>query len=103
MQVEGLLAIHSGATPDLVIEASHSVRDVYAVVRQPSTGAPIVLELKQDGSPYCTLSIPEGATISSSVDGFSLPPLREGARLSLDITSVGQSNPGGDLTVIVRL
>jgi hypothetical protein len=103
IQVEGFLAIQAGAAPDLVIESAHSVRDVYAVVRHPASETDIALELKQDGLSYCSLTIPAGALISPSVDGFGLEPLREGARISLDIQSVGQNQPGSDLTVILRL
>ncbi len=102
-QVEGFLAIQTGAAPDLVVESSHSVRDVYAVVRQPASETDIALELKQDGQSYCLLTIPAGAWISPPADGLVLGPLKEGARLSLDIQSVGQGQPGSDLTVILRL
>ena len=46
---------------------------------------------------------PPETLISSSQDGLLLPPLLTGARVTLDITSVGQANPGSDLTVIIRL
>ncbi len=103
LQVEGYLAIRANATPDLIVEAPHSVRDVYAVVRQPSTDLPIRIELKQDGEPYCTLTISPGALVSNAIDGFGLAPLQEGSKLSVDLTSVGQANPGSDLTIILRL
>jgi hypothetical protein len=32
-----------------------------------------------------------------------LPPLQAGAQLSLDITMVGATSPGADLTVVIRL
>jgi hypothetical protein len=103
LEVEGFLAVENGATPDLVIETSHAVRDIYAVVRQAPSESPIGIRLNQDGSVYCTLTIPAGALIASTQDGALLPPLQSGARLTMDITSVGQTNPGSDLTVIIRL
>jgi len=103
IDVEGFLAIENGAATDLLIEADHSARDVYAVVSQAPTDTPIGLRLNQNGSVYCTLTIPVGALISPSQDGLLLPPLLTGARVTLDITSVGQTNPGSDLTVIIRL
>jgi hypothetical protein len=102
-QVEGFLAIETGATPDLIVEQTHSVRDVYGVVRQASGGGPVQLQVNQNGAAYCSLTIASGAVISNSVAGASLPPLTAGARLSLDITMVGPTNPGADLTVIIRL
>jgi hypothetical protein len=104
--VEGFLAIQSGAAPPLVIEAAHSVRDIFAIVGEAPSGGPVDLQLRQDDVVHCTLRIPSGATISDVVGGFGLPPLRAGARLELDIVSVAQtsdSTPGGDLTVTIRL
>ncbi len=102
-QVEAFLAIETGATPDLIVESAHSVRDVFATIRQAPVGGPVELQINQNGALYCSLTIADGATISNSVLGTSLPSLISGARLSLDITMVGPTNPGADLTVIIRL
>ena len=103
IEVEGFLAIENGVTPDLVVEATHAARDVFAVVRQAPAGGPIEVHLNQNGVLYCTLTIAAGSTNADPVDGFGLPPLLSGARLSADITQVGTTAPGADLTVIVRL
>jgi hypothetical protein len=103
IEVEGFLAIENGAAPDLLIEATHSVLDIYAVVRLKPTESPVVIRLNQNGALYCTLTIPPNSQFSNTVDGFLLPPLLSGARVTMDITSVGGTNPGSDLTVIVRL
>jgi hypothetical protein len=106
IQVEGYLAIQSDVAPPLVIEETHSVRDIFAVVREAPTGAPIQLQLRHDAQAYCTLTIPAGATVSNVVWGFGLPPLEAEKQLSLDILWVGQGVnefPGKDLTVTVRL
>jgi len=101
--VEAFLAIETGATPDLIVEDSHTVRDVYAVLRQGPSGGPVQLQINQNDVAYCSLTIANGATVSNSVSGFSLPPLTAGARLSLDIAAVGATSPGADLTVILRM
>ena len=106
IQVDGFLAIEDNAAPPLVIEESHSVRDVFATVRDAPTNAPVEMELRQDGELYCELTIPAGARVSNVVDGFGLAPLRERAELTLHIVSVGQTSdttPGRDLTVTIRL
>jgi len=95
--------VENGAAPDLLIEASHTVGDIYAVVRQAASKSPIEIRLNQNGSVYCTLTIPAGGTISNPQDGTLLPPLISGARVTMDITAVGQTNPGSDLTVSIRL
>jgi hypothetical protein len=103
IEVEGFLAVENGAAPDLLIEASHTVGDIYAVVRQAASESPIEIRLNQNGSVYCILTIPAGGTISNPQDGTLLPPLISGARVTMDITAVGQTNPGSDLTVSIRL
>jgi hypothetical protein len=102
IQVDGFLAIEMDATPELVVDAPHSVRDVFAVVKTPADG-PIELLLKRNGTGYCSLTIYGGETMSNIVNGFGLAPLESGARIGLDIVTVGQTNPGADLTVIMRL
>ena len=106
IQVEGALAIQTNAAPPLLVDTAHSVRDVYAVVSNAPTGAPITMQLTQNGQPYCQLTIPSGATTSNVVDGFALGPLQAEAQIGLDITSVVQTAntaPGSDLTVTIRL
>jgi hypothetical protein len=102
IQVSGFLAVDSTPSPVLVVEAAHAVRDIYAVVTEAPTGGSVQLTVNQNGVLYCTLTIPEGALISQRVNGFGMP-LSEEAQLSLEITGVGQTTPGSDLTVILRL
>jgi hypothetical protein len=101
-QVQGFLAVDSDPAPNVIVEAAHAVQDVYAVVKQAPVGGPITITISQNGSPYCTLTIPAGSTVSPSVDGFGMPLLAQ-AQLSIAITAVGQTSPGSDLTVILRL
>ncbi len=106
IQVEGYLAIQPDVAPPLLVDEPHSVRDIYAVVREAPSGSPIVLRLKQNAESYCTLTIAPGSTISEVMHGFGLPQLAAEAQLSLDILSVGDSasgSPGRDLTVTIRL
>jgi len=106
IQVEGPLAIQDDAAPPFVVENSHSVRDIFAMVGEAPVGAPVQMRLRQNSTVYCELTIPAGATISNVVGGFGLPPLAAMSTLSLDITSVGQgaeTTPGRDLSVTIRL
>jgi hypothetical protein len=106
LQVEGYLAIQTDAAPPLVIEAMEAVRDVFAVVGMAPSGGPIQLQLRQGTTVYCTLTIADGTTTSSSVNGFGLQPLLASSLISLDILSVpgdADTLPGRDLTVIIRL
>jgi hypothetical protein len=102
IQVSGFLAVDQSAAPALVVEAAHSVRDIFAIL---GTGAdsPIQLQLNVNGTPYCTLSLAPSAIVSDSVDGSTVPPLQAESQLTLSILSVGQTYPGADLTVLIRL
>lgn len=102
-QITGYLAVLTGAAPDIVVDAARAVRDVYAVLRGPSSGSGVTLELNRNGQPWATVQFDPGATISYVVAGFGLPILNAGDQLSLDVTGVGAVNPGSDLTVIIRL
>jgi Putative phage tail protein len=101
-QVQGFLAVDSNPAPNVIVEAAHAVQDVYAIVKQAPVGSSLQITVSQNGAPYCTLTIPDGATASTSVNGFG-KPLLEQAQLSMAVTAVGQSSPGSDLTVILRL
>ncbi|HWF10757.1 MAG TPA: phage tail protein [Bryobacteraceae bacterium] len=102
-QISGYLAIQTGAAPIVIVDADRSVRDMYAVVRIPPAGTAIGLQINRNGTPYAALEIGIGAIISGVVGGFGLPPLRASDQLSLDITGVGTTIPGSDLTLILRL
>ncbi|MGP0076018.1 MAG: phage tail protein [Bryobacteraceae bacterium] len=106
IQVEGALAIQTNAAPPLLVETTCSVRDVYAVVQDAPSGAPVIMQVTQNGQVYCELTIPTGATVSNDVDGFALGPLQAQAIIGLNITSVVQTSntaPGSNLTVTIRL
>jgi hypothetical protein len=102
IQVDGYLAVEQCVAPPIVMEASHAVRDVYAVM---GTAADAVVQVKVNvnGALYCVLTFQPGATLSSSVNGNTLPPLTMGAQVTAAVTSVGQTNPGANLTVLIRL
>jgi hypothetical protein len=104
-QIEGPLAVETGATPPLVVQASHAVRDVFAVLNEAPAGVAVELRVLQNGAVYCDLTVQPGATVSNVVPGFGLPPLAGDARLTLDVMAVGQgadNTPGRDLTVTIR-
>ena len=106
IQVEGYLAIQTDAAPPLVVDESHAARDIFAVLREAPSGGAVQLQMRHGATTYCTLTIPDGATISNVVNGFGLPALASGVQLSLDITALPASAntlPGRDLTVTIRL
>lgn len=102
VQVDGYLAVEDKVAPALVIDAAHSVRDVFAILGS-AADAEVCLRVDLDGLTYCTLSVPPGMTMSAAVDGGAVGPLAAGAKLTVAVLSVGQVYPGADLTVLVRL
>ena len=59
-QITGYLAIQTGAAPDVIVDADRSVRQIYAVLRTPSAGAGVTLQLNLNGAPYTTLQFDPG-------------------------------------------
>ena len=102
IQVDGFLAVESSVAPALVVEAAHSVRDIFAVLGSVAD-AVVSLRVDVDGAPYCTLSIPAGTTTSPAVAGSVAGPLAAGAKVTLAVLAVGQTYPGANLTVLIRL
>ena len=111
LQVSGYLATQQNASPPLVVEARHAIRDMRATLTEPANGYAISVQILQNGLPYARpLTILSGASSSAAViKGAALPPLSEGALLTLDIaltllnpSAIGNS-PGRDLTVTIRL
>jgi hypothetical protein len=78
------------------------VRDVFAVLGKVAD-APVNLQVNVNGAAYCTLTFTPGLTTSSAADGSTLGPLIVGAKVTLSVLSVGQTYPGADLTVLIRL
>jgi hypothetical protein len=106
LYVEGYMAIEDDAAIPLIIDRDHSVRDVFATLESPATGGPVELDVLTDGDVYCTLIFPQGSPFSNVVNGTTLPPLRAGARLTVNVRSVvhyGNTIPGRDLSIRIRL
>ena len=102
-QISGYLAIQTAAAPAIVVDADRCVRDIFAIVNVAPDGAPIILQLNRNGSPYASLQINSDTKTSNVAPGFGLPALRAGDQLTLDIDGVGTNNPGSDLNLILRL
>ncbi|HZQ50629.1 MAG TPA: phage tail protein [Bryobacteraceae bacterium] len=111
LQASGYLATQTNAAPPLIIEASHAVRDIRATMSQAPVGYNILIDLLQNGTEYCSLTVASGNTSSGSppLNGVNLVPLKEGANLSMNLTLQpvqgfsGSMSPGRDLTVTIRL
>jgi hypothetical protein len=106
IQVEGYLGVETDAAPPYVMESSYAVGDLFAVVVQAPVGGAVTMQVRTGSTVYATLTIPDGQTISNTIDGFGLPPLAANAQIHFDVTSVpggAGTLPGQDLTVTIRL
>jgi hypothetical protein len=102
VQVDGYLAIEQSVAPALVVETARSVRDVFAILGT-AADAPIQVQVNVNTAAYCTLTFPPGTIASNSILGSTLPFLPAMAQITVAVLSVGQTAPGADLTVIIRL
>jgi hypothetical protein len=88
--------------PAIVVETAHSVRDVFAILGT-AADAQVQVQINLNSASYCTLTFGPGTISSNSILGSTLPPLPEMGQLTVAVLSVGQTIPGSDLTVIIRL
>jgi len=102
IQVDGYLAVEQSVAPAVVVEAAHSVRDVFAILGT-AADAEVQVQVCLNSVAYCTLAFAPGTTTSNSILGSTLPPLPVMAQVTVAVLSVGQTDPGEDLTVIIRL
>jgi hypothetical protein len=102
LQVAGFLSVDASAVPPVVVEASHAVHEVYAVLGA-AADAEVKVRVLVNGAPYCLVKFIAGTTLSDGVDGNVLPPLLVGDLITLSVESVGIADAGADLTVLIRL
>jgi len=102
IQVAGFLAVDQNATPAVIVDSARSVRDVFAILGT-AADASVEVQVNVNGAAYCQLTFAQGATLSNTVDGSSLPPLAAGDQVTISVLSVGLVLPGADLTVLIRL
>jgi hypothetical protein len=102
LEVDGYLSVDQSATPAVVVDSQRSVRDVYGILGTAADAA-VQFQVNVNGAAYCQCTFPPGMIVSNSVSGFGLPPLPQQAQITLSVLSVGQTYPGADLTVVIRL
>ena len=105
LTVQGNLAIASDVAPRISLASDARATGVVAEVKQAPTGAPVTIELYVGATRWLALTIPAGATRAEATpaqiaDAAQIPA---GANIRLDITSVGTTSPGVDLSVMIYL
>lgn len=109
LQISGYVGSIQNATPPLLVETAHAIRDVRATLGQPSVGYDTRINVFQDQILLCSLAIPAGATSSNLIDGSQLAALRKEALLTANISqsltaqASANAKPAKDLTTTIRM
>jgi hypothetical protein len=104
LESEGLLAIQGDIVPEIPMPYTAAADFVWAYVKQAPIGGKITLVVKLNGASWATLTIGDGQLNAVGArTGRALGVLPEGAKIGLDITSVGAVFPGERLAVQIAL
>lgn len=91
----GVAYIRTG-THRFYVERASTLTKVRAAVGTPATGSPITVAVRVNGTVVSTVSIPAGDYTNTSTPAVALAV---GDYLTVDITAVGSTTSGADLTV----
>jgi hypothetical protein len=98
--VPGTLGILSDAAPALTLPQDRRFSKVVALLKQAPQGAPVTAQLYVNGQKWGPQISLNGASATQSLSNAG--PIAADQVIRLDITSVGTTFPGADLTVILR-
>ncbi len=103
LQLSGPLAVQDAATPETILDADHVIGDTRGFLSEAAVGTGVTVRLNVNAVELCTLQFDAGAIVSNNVRGATLPVLRQGDRLTVDVLDVGSTLPGSDLTIVVSV
>jgi len=98
LYVGGTLGIGSDLAPVVALTEARKPTSVKAYVKQAPTGAGLTLKLVVGGADWLTLTIPAGQTSASATPSSEIAA---NTNVRLDITAVGTTFPGSDLSVFL--
>lgn len=103
LTVDGTLAIGSDLAPRISLPDDITTNGVRLQVKQAPTGAGLTVEIKQGTTLWITLTIAAGQTsvvaTEAQLQAAALIPASTNIRI--DVTAVGTTFPGADLTVMI--
>jgi hypothetical protein len=105
LQVDGTLAIGSNQAPPLQLNANRTPSAVLALVRTAPTGAGLTVNINVGGVLWMALTIAAGnvSAQATSTQLMASGAIAGSASVTLDITAVGTTVPGSDLSVFIYL
>lgn len=98
LTVPGTLSTRSNAAPLVQLPAMRAIAGLTALVKQAPAGGSLDLQLYAAGSAVASISVADGQTSAEASVNAVIVGL-----VTLDITGVGSTFPGSDLTLVVRL
>jgi hypothetical protein len=105
LQVSGTLAIGSNQAPPLQLNASRTPNEVVALVGTAPTGAGLTININVGGVLWMSLTIAAGnlSVQATSAQLTAAGALAGSAAITMDITAVGTTVPGADLSVFIYM
>ena len=105
LQVDGTLAIGSNLCPVVALNTGWAPESVVVYLKTGPTGAGVTCNINVGGTLWMTLTVPAGAesVAATTAQLTAAGPLTGGASITLDITAVGTTVPGADLSVFIYL
>lgn len=96
---QGNLAVQDGTTP-LPVPFAGTITDVRAAVGTAPVGGPVAIRINRNGASAVLLNIPDGE-VDAVVDAGLAVTVAD--LLTVDITAVGSTTPGANLTIVISL
>jgi hypothetical protein len=105
LQVGGTLAIGSNQAPPLQLNATRTPSEVVALVGTAPTGAGLTVNINVGGGPWMSLTIAAGTLSVQATSGqlTTAGAMTGGVSITLDITAVGTTVPGADLSIFIYM
>jgi len=102
LAVPGVLAIQSDAAPVVTLATESVVKSVEALLKRAPTGADLTCKVLVDGADWATVTVKDGETTGTVANPAGLAPIGAGKAVRLDLTEVGTTFPGADLSLLIR-
>jgi hypothetical protein len=103
LQVDGTLAIGSNQCPVCALNATRSPQSVVVYVKTAPTGAGLTININVGGTLWMSLTVPAAAAsvAATSAQLTTAGAIAGASNITLDITAVGTTVPGSDLSVFI--
>jgi hypothetical protein len=98
--VPGTLGILSDAAPAITVPENRKFSELVALLKQPPQGAPVAIQFYVNGQKWGASISLSGTSAKQALSNVASIPADQVIRM--DITQVGSTFPGSDLTVILR-